>query len=67
MTNNPLKNNLIQSYNNHAEERDTYTMDAWKIEERENFLKLLQSKIKGHCLRSELEPAGTANFFRIMG
>ena len=67
MTNNPLKNNLIQSYNNHAEERDTYTMDAWKIEERENFLKLLQSKNKGALLEIGAGTGRDSKFFQDNG
>jgi len=45
-----LKNNLIESYNHHARERDAYVMDAWKVEERANFLALLQSKNKKSLL-----------------
>ena len=38
------RSNLIESYNNHASERDAYAVDAWKAEERATFLSLLQQE-----------------------
>jgi SAM-dependent methyltransferase len=68
MTNNPLfKNNLIESYNKYAQERDTYTMDAWKVEERANFLALLQSKNKSSLLEIGAGTGRDSKFFQDMG
>ena len=68
MTNNPLfKNNLIASYNNHAQERDTYRLDAWKIEERANFLSLLQSKNKRSLLEIGAGTGKDGKFFQDTG
>ena len=36
-----IKTILIDSYNHHAQERDRYTVDPWKAEERQNFLSLI--------------------------
>jgi len=62
-----LKNNLIESYNNHAQERDTYTMDAWKVEERANFLRLLQSKAKQSLLELGAGTGRDSSFFQDTG
>ena len=68
MTNNPLfKNNLITSYNNHAQERDKYTMEAWKVEERANFLALLQSKNKRSLLEIGAGTGRDSKFFQDIG
>jgi len=68
MTNNPLfKNNLIEAYNKHAQERDTYTMDAWKVEERANFLSLLKSKNKQSLLEIGAGTGRDSKFFQDMG
>jgi SAM-dependent methyltransferase len=62
-----LKNNLIESYNNHAQERDTYTAEAWKVEERANFLRLLQSKGKRSLLEIGAGTGRDSKFFQEMG
>ncbi len=62
-----LKNNLIESYNNHAQERDTYTMEEWKVEERSNFLSLLQSKGKQSLLEIGAGTGRDSKFFQDMG
>jgi SAM-dependent methyltransferase len=68
MSNNPLfKNNLIESYNKHAQERDTYTMDAWKAEERANFLTRLQSKNKHSLLEIGAGTGRDSKFFQDNG
>ena len=67
MSNNPFKNNLIESYNKHAQERDTYKKEAWKIEERANFLALLQSKNKRSLLEMGAGPGHDSKFFQDMG
>lgn len=65
--NSSIKNNLIESYNNHAQERDTYTMDSWKVEERANFLTLLQSKSKRSLLEIGAGTGRDSKFFQDMG
>ena len=68
MANNPLlKNQLIESYNNHARERDTYTMEAWKVEERANFLTLLQSRSKMSLLEIGAGTGTDSKFFQDTG
>lgn len=67
MTSNPFKNNLIESYNKYAQERDTYKKEAWKIEERANFLALLQSKNKRSLLEMGAGPGHDSKFFQDTG
>ena len=67
MTSNPLKNNLIESYNKYAHERDAYKKEAWKIEERANFLALLQSKEKRSLLEMGAGPGHDSKFFQDTG
>jgi SAM-dependent methyltransferase len=62
-----LKNNLIESYNNHAQEREAYTAEAWKVEERTNFLRLLQSKGKRSLLEIGAGTGRDSKFFQDMG
>ena len=42
--NNELRSNLRESYNRKAQDRDRATTQAWKVEERRNFLLLLQQQ-----------------------
>ena len=42
--NNELRSNLRESYNRRAQARDRATTQAWKVEERRNFLWLLQQQ-----------------------
>jgi SAM-dependent methyltransferase len=68
MANNPLfKNNLVEVYNKHAQERDTYKKEAWKVEERANFLKLLKSKNKSSLLEIGAGTGQDSKFFQDMG
>jgi SAM-dependent methyltransferase len=62
-----LKNNLIESYNKYAQERDTYKIDAWKVEERANFLTLLQSKNKKSLLEIGAGTGKDSKFFQDVG
>ena len=41
---NELRSNLRESYNRRAQARDSATTQAWKVEERHNFLWLLQQQ-----------------------
>jgi len=67
MTNNSFKNNLIEAYNKHAQERDTYKKEAWKVEERVNFLTLLQSKNKRSLLEIGAGTGQDSKFFQDIG
>jgi SAM-dependent methyltransferase len=67
MTNNPFKNNLIETYNKHAQERDTHKKETWKVEERANFLTLLQSKDKPSLLEIGAGTGQDSKFFQDMG
>ncbi|HXD10472.1 MAG TPA: class I SAM-dependent methyltransferase [Anaerolineales bacterium] len=62
-----LKNNLIESYNTHAEERDSHKKEAWKVEERANFLTLLQSKDKHSLLEIGAGTGQNSKFFQDRG
>ena len=61
------KNNLIESYNSNAQERDQYTAETWKLEERANFLTLLQSKRKRSLLEIGAGTGRDSKFFQEMG
>lgn len=63
----PYKNHLIESYNKYAQERDTYKKEAWKVEERANFLTLLQSKDKRSLLEMGAGPGHDSKFFQDTG
>lgn len=67
MANNPLKNNLIVSYNKYAQERDAHKKEAWKIEERATFLTLLQSTDKRSLLEMGAGPGHDSKFFQDTG
>ena len=67
MTNDSFKNDLIETYNKHAQERDTYKKEAWKVEERANFLKLLQSENKRSLLEIGAGTGHDSKFFQDMG
>jgi len=67
MTNNPFKNNLVEAYNKYAQERDTYKKEVWKVEERVNFLKLLQATNKRSLLEMGAGPGHDSKFFQDMG
>src|SRR5688572_9552000 len=44
MTNKTFKNDLIEAYNKHAQEREGNTLEDWKIENRAEFLSFLQKE-----------------------
>ena len=58
---------MIEAYNKYAQERDTYKKEAWKIEERANFLALLQSKDKRSLLEMGAGPGHDSKFFQDTG
>ncbi len=41
---------LRESYNRNAPEREKYSIEAWKVEERQHFLSLLQEEGKQRLL-----------------
>ena len=67
MTNNQFKNNLIESYNKYAHERDAHEKEAWKTEERATFLTLLQAKNKRTLLELGAGPGHDSKFFQDTG
>ena len=67
MTKNPWRSNLIESYNNHARERDAYAVDAWKVEERANFLSLLRQEHKQSLLEIGAGAGKDSKFFHDQG
>jgi SAM-dependent methyltransferase len=44
MTNKTFKDDLIEAYNKHAQEREGNTLEDWKIENRAEFLSFLQKE-----------------------
>ena len=67
MTKNQWRSNLIESYNNHAKERDAYAVDAWKVEERANFLSLLRQEHKQSLLEIGAGAGKDSKFFNDQG
>ena len=68
MSNHSLwKSSLIEAYNSHAQERDASTAEAWKLEERANFLRLLQSKGKRSLLEIGAGTGRDSKFFQDEG
>ncbi|HVF25557.1 MAG TPA: class I SAM-dependent methyltransferase [Anaerolineales bacterium] len=67
MTEKHWRSNLIESYNNHAMERDAYTVDAWKVEERANFLSLLQQEHRQSLIEIGAGAGKDSKFFQDQG
>ena len=67
MTNRQWRSSLIESYNNHARERDAYAVDAWKVEERANFLALLQQEHRQSLLEIGAGAGKDSKFFYDQG
>ena len=67
MENDELKNNLIKSYDNHAQEREARPLDDWKIELRGNFLALLQQEGKRTFLEIGAGAGKDSKFFQDNG
>jgi len=59
--------NLLKYYNRDAEERDQREYAAWKREEREHFLKLLQQEGKTSLLEIGAGPGRDSKFFQEQG
>jgi SAM-dependent methyltransferase len=59
--------NLRESYDRKAEERDNYEIDSWKIEERCRFLSLLRKEGKKNLLEIGAGPGVHGKFFQDNG
>jgi SAM-dependent methyltransferase len=62
-----LKADLINVYNQQAEERDKREIDDWKAEERAHFLSLLQDENKQTLLEIGAGPGRDSLFFKEQG
>lgn len=67
MTNNPLKNNLIEAYNKHAQEREGRTLEDWKVENRAEFLAILKKENKHSFLELGAGTGKDSLFFQENG
>jgi SAM-dependent methyltransferase len=67
MTTNHFKKILIDSYNHHAEERDKYDIEAWKVDERERFLSLVNDEDKHSLLEIGAGTGKDSKFFNDNG
>jgi SAM-dependent methyltransferase len=64
---NDLRNRLRETYNRHAQARDSSTPQPWKLEERLNFLKLVQLEDKHTFLEVGAGPGRDGEFFQDHG
>jgi SAM-dependent methyltransferase len=62
-----LRDNLRATYNKYAQERETSTMQGWKIEERSKFLSLLQNEGKKALLEIGPGTGRDSKFFQDQG
>ena len=67
MTTNPLRANLILSYNSQAEHRDKSEIEGWKARERAVFLELLKSEDKQSLLEIGAGHGRDSKFFQESG
>jgi SAM-dependent methyltransferase len=58
---------LRESYDRNATERDRYGMEAWKVEERQAFLELLQQEGNQTLLEIGAGPGRDSKFFQDQG
>jgi SAM-dependent methyltransferase len=58
---------LRESYNRNAATRDTYGIEPWKVEERQHFLSLLQTKGCRRLLEIGAGPGRDSKFFQDQG
>jgi SAM-dependent methyltransferase len=63
MTTPDTKRILIDSYNRHAQERDEYPIELWKIQERANFLSLIKQENKQSLLEVGAGTGKDSKFF----
>jgi cyclopropane fatty-acyl-phospholipid synthase-like methyltransferase len=62
-----LRDNLRETYNKYAQERETSIMQGWKIEERSKFLSLLQNEGKKTLLEIGAGTGRDSKFFQDQG
>ncbi|MBC8333960.1 MAG: class I SAM-dependent methyltransferase [Anaerolineales bacterium] len=62
-----LKTNLEKAYNKSAQERNSASIQAWKIEERSRFLSLLITEKKENLLEIGAGPGKDSRFFQENG
>lgn len=67
MSHNGQRDDLIESYDKNAKERDAHVMQGWKIEERLNFLSVLQREHKKTLLEIGAGTGRDAQFFQDQG
>jgi SAM-dependent methyltransferase len=58
---------LRESYNRNAAERDHYSIEPWKVEERQHFLELVQAEHKQSLLEIGAGPGRDSEFFQGKG
>jgi SAM-dependent methyltransferase len=64
---NPLRSNLIRSYNKQAEQRNKSEIEDWKARERSTFLELLKSEQKQSLLEVGAGHGRDSKFFQEHG
>ena len=67
MQNNNLKNELRETYDKYAQERETSLMQDWKLEERSRFLTALQNEHKHTLLEIGAGTGRDSKFFKNEG
>ena len=67
MNNFEMRDNLRETYNKYARERETYAMAYWKAELRSNFLSLLQKENKKTLLEVGAGTGRDSKFFQDQG
>lgn len=67
MQNHKLRNELRESYDKHAQERESSAMQEWKIGERSNFLLALQTDNKQKVLEIGAGTGRDSRYFQDQG
>ncbi|HEY5574677.1 MAG TPA: methyltransferase domain-containing protein, partial [Anaerolineales bacterium] len=62
-----MRNRLRETYNRHAQAREASAPQPWKLEERLNFLKLVQQEEKQNLLEIGAGPGRDGKFFQDHG
>lgn len=62
-----LRHHLLTAYNQHAQEREGQSLSPWKLEERDNFLTILQRMGKHSLLEIGAGTGKDAKFFQDSG
>ena len=62
-----LRDNLRETYNKYAQQRETYTMPDWKLELRSRFLSLLQQEQKKTLIEIGAGTGRDSKFFQDQG